>query len=507
MARGKVWLVGAGPGDPGLITARGLELLRGADVVLHDSLAHPSLLVEAHGEVRDVGKRYGVESPTQSSINEQLVALARAGKRVVRLKGGDPFLFARGGEEAEALADAGIPFEVVPGVPSPVGAAAYAGMSLTHRELSSSVTFITGSDRAGEEWSPAAWQKLATATDTICVLMGMRRLEEILAAIIAGGRPGDTPAAVIQWGARPEQRVVTATLETLAPLARTAGLSNPAIIVVGAIVQLRDRLRWYDSRPLFGKRVLVPRAAHQATVTAHAIRERAALPVLFPVIEIHDPPDVERLRRAARAVDDYSWVVFTSVNGVERFFSALKDVGRDARAFGRSRIAVIGPKTGDALEAHGLVADRVAEEFVGESLAAALTAEGERGRVLIPRALVAREELPAALRAAGFEVDVVPAYRTEPASSARAGELRRLLEEQLVDVVLFTSGSTVVSSCQLLGENAAKLLSTATVASIGPITTRAAREHGIEPAVTASEFTVDGLLDALEAHLAAPAVG
>jgi uroporphyrinogen III methyltransferase/synthase len=259
---GKVWLVGAGPGDPGLITVRGLRALSRADVVLHDALAHPALLDACAGaELRNVGKRYGEPSSKQDEINLQLIELARAGKRVVRLMGGDPFMFARGSEEAIALARAGVPFEIVPGVSSPVAASAYAGIPLTHREVSSSVTFITGSDRAGKEWSPEAWRKLATATDTICVLMGMWRLEAITSAIIEGGRDPRTPAAVVQWGARPEQRVVTGTLATIAERTRQEGLTNPAVIIVGHVVNLREEVRWYDAWPLFGKRVLVPRAA------------------------------------------------------------------------------------------------------------------------------------------------------------------------------------------------------------------------------------------------------
>ena len=329
MSVGKVWLVGAGPGDPGLITVRGLEALSRAEVVLYDALAHPSLLDACpNAEKVNVGKRYGVESPSQAEISDLIICHARAGKRVVRLKGGDPFLFARGSEEATVLARAGIPFEVVPGIPSAVGASAYAGLSLTHRDLSSSVTIITGSDKAGKEWSPDAWKKLATATDTICVLMGMRRIEEITAAIVEGGRPLTTPAAVVQWGTRPEQRVVTGTLGDIASRVRSAGVTNPAVIIVGEVVSLRDELRWFDSQPLFGKRVLIPRAPHQAESTARAVRARGADPVVFPVIEICDPPDSGALVRAAREAASFDWVVFTSANGVERFFTALAAQGR-----------------------------------------------------------------------------------------------------------------------------------------------------------------------------------
>ncbi len=501
MSVGKVWLVGAGPGDPGLITVRGLEALARAEVVLFDALAHPSLLDACpNAEKVNVGKRYGVESPSQAEISDLIICHARAGKRVVRLKGGDPFLFARGSEEATVLARAGIPFEVVPGIPSAVGASAYAGLSLTHRDLSSSVTIITGSDKAGKEWSPDAWKKLATATDTICVLMGMRRIEEITAAIVEENRPLTTPAAVVQWGTRPEQRVVTGTLGDIASRVRSAGVTNPAVIIVGEVVSLRDELRWFDSQPLFGKRVLIPRAPHQAESTARAVRARGADPVVFPVIEICDPPDPGALVRAAREAASFDWVVFTSANGVERFFAALAAQGRDARGFGGAQVAAIGPRTRSALAEHGILADLMADEYVGEALGKALIERGPVRRVLVPRALVARDALPELLRAAGAEVEVVAAYETRAVPPERAGALRELLSRGQVEVVLFTSGSTVASACDLIGADAPALLAAVAVASIGPITSRALAERGVTPTVTASTYTIDGLLDALAAH-------
>lgn len=498
---GKVWLIGAGPGDPGLITLRGAAALGGAEVVLHDALSHPALLelCAPGAELRDVGKRGGRRSPSQRWITEQLIELAAQGKRVARLKGGDPLLFARGAEEAEALARAGIPFEIVPGISSPVAAAAYAGISLTHRELSSSVTFITGSDREGGEWTPDAWKRLATATDTICVLMGMRRIEEITRALMDGGREPGTPAAVIQWAARPEQRVLVSTLGQVANDARAQGLSNPAIIVVGEVVRLREELRWFDRMPLFGKRLLLPRAASQARKTAAAVRERAAEPVVFPVIELREPPDPEPLRAAVADLSAYDWVLFTSTNGVERFFEELERSGLDARAFGRARVGVIGPGTAAALLARGVRADAMAREFVGEGLAREVLARGAR-RVLLARALVARDALPRLLREADVHVDVVPVYETVPASRERAAELRALLAGRGLDAILFTSSSTVDNLCDLLGADAASLVSRALVASIGPVTSEALGRRGITPDVVASVYTVEGLLDALEAY-------
>ena len=503
MTLGKVWLVGAGPGDPGLITVRGLEVLRRAEVVLYDTLSHPALLDAAsQAELHHVGKRFGEASASQSDINRQLIELARTGRRVVRLKGGDPLLFARGSEEALALVEAGIPFEIVPGISSPVAAAAYAGISLTHRELSSSTTFITGSDRAGKEWSPESWKRLATATDTVCVLMGMRRIEAIAQALMDGGRSAETPAAVIQWGARPEQRVVVARLGDIAHTARDAGLSNPAVIIVGEVVTLRESLRWYDTRPLFGRRVLVPRPAGQAERTAQALRERGAEPCVVPVIEIVPPADPAPLEAAVQRLSSYDWVLFTSANGVERVFAALRRAGRDARAFGTAKIAVIGPRTADALERCGVRADRVAEEHVGEGLARDLLSLGTPRRVLIARALVARDALPTLLRDAGAEVDVVAAYETRPAPPGPRS-LVELVETRAVDTVLFTSSSTVSTTVERLGPSARELLGGLTVASIGPITTRTAEDLGVRVDVTAATFTVDGLLDALEAYFAA----
>jgi uroporphyrinogen III methyltransferase / synthase len=498
--RGKIWLVGAGAGEPGLITTRGLSLLGSADVVLYDALAHPALLEACpQAELRNVGKRYAEDSASQDEIIRQLIELAHQGKRVVRLKGGDPLMFARGAEEALALAEAGVRFEIVPGVSSPVAASAYAGISLTHRDVSSSVTFITGSDRAGKEWSPESWKKLATATDTICVLMGMRRIAEITQAIIDGGRSPGTPAAVIHWGARPEQRVVTGRLDQIAEASLRAGLKNPSVIVIGEVVSLREKLNWYDSRPLSGKRVVIPRAADQARDTAAALRERGAVPVALPMIEIAPPPDPARLERAVAELSSYDWVLFTSGNAVEQVRQELERSGRDARAFGGAKVGVVGPKTAEALAKLGIKADLVAQEFVGEGLAGALLAAGVPRRALLLRALSAREALPDALRAAGTELDVVAAYETRPLRSSGA-ELVQRIEQASADAILFTSSSTVTSTIEALGVDAKQLLSRLVTCSIGPVTTRALEAAGLEPGVQASVYTVEGLLDALEAR-------
>ncbi len=491
--------MGAGPGEPDLITLRGRDLLAKAEVVLYDALSHPGLLEFCpQAELIDVGKRYGKRATPQPEITRLLLRFAGQGKRVVRLKGGDPLIFARGAEEALALAEAEVPFEVVPGISSPIAAAAFAGMSLTHRDLSSSVTFITGSDRAGKEWSPEAWQKLATATGTICVLMGMRRIEEITQAIIEGGRDPATPAAVVRWAARPKQRTVVSTLGEIAGAARKSGLSSPAIIIVGEIVQLREQMNWYESLPLFGQKILVPRPAHQAAKTAEEIRRRGAAAIVQPAIEIEPPARSDELECALSRLYVYDWIVLTSQNGVDRTMEALSRIGRDARAFSRTQIAVIGTRTGEALERFGLRADLVAPKFVAESLVEALLARlGSSRRILLCRAAQARDVLPVSLREAGAEVDVVAAYQTHSVT----GGARKALEEaaQQCDVVLLTSSSMVTSLMQALGDRVAELLSERWVLSIGPITTATCKEAGIRVDVEAAEHTVTGALDALEA--------
>jgi len=499
--QGHVWLVGAGPGDPDLITWRGVQLLGEAEVVLYDALSHPELLrLCPQAEIRDVGKRYGQRATPQPEITRQLLELAKSGKKVVRLKGGDPLMFARGSEEALALSEAGVRFEIVPGVTSPVAASAFAGISLTHREASSSVTFITGSDRAGQEWSPEAWKKLATATGTICVFMGMRRIGEITQAVQDGGRAPETPAAVVRWGARPKQRTVVGTLADIAQKSQDAGLSSPAIIIIGEVVELRKQLRWYDNQPLFGKHVLVARPAHQATSTAGALRRRSAGPLIAPAIEIMPSPEPERLRAAVLEAKDFDWVVFTSANGVRAFFEQVDEQGLDSRVFGRARIAVIGPKTGHALAERGIRPDVCARTYVAESLLSALLEQsGSLGRVLLPRAKEAREVLPDELAKAGAEVDVVPAYETRPVQGTARAHLIESLRES--DVVLLTSSSMVDSVVASLSGKK-ELLGAKVILCIGPVTAGTARRHGLRVDVESKVHTVDGALDALERYFA-----
>jgi len=505
---GEVYLVGAGPGDEGLLTVRGAELLASADVVLHDELVHPAVLGLARpdADVQHVGKRGGTplaKQATQDDIERRLVELARAGRSVVRLKGGDPFLFGRGSEEAEALAAAGVPFEIVPGVCSPIAAAAYAGISLTHRDHATSVTFVSGTTRKGEGFD---WGELESVRGTLCVLMGLRRLEEITQALAdSKARRPDTPAAVISKGTRADQRVVRGTLADIASRARDAGLESPALMVVGPVVELRDVIRWYDRRPLFGKRVLVTRPSGQAETTARSLRRRGADPIELPTIRLGSPPDWDQVLRAVADLesDQYEYVVFTSANGVAWFWKAIEQRQADARVFGRARIAAIGPATDRALRDHGVRADIVPTSFVAEELAAAILEDGSKrgirdARVLLPRARVAREVLPETLRAGGHRVDVLPVYETRPADDDARSQLVTSLRERAIDIVLLTSSSTVDSLCELTAPNTAALLAGLTIASIGPITTATAEKHGLQVAVTATHSTSDGLIAALE---------
>ena len=504
MVNAKVWLVGAGPGDPDLIAVRGLEILRRADVVLHDTLVHPALLEECRPDatVIDVGKRYGGRSTPEEEIIRLLIEHARAGRSTVRLKGGDPFLFARGAEETEALAASGIPFGIVPGISSPVGTTAFAGIPLTHRDVSSSVTFITGSDRAGRPWCAQAWQRLATATDTLCILMGMRRIEEITTALMEGGRAADTPAAVIHRGARCEQRVLVGTLGGLAAQVSQTGFSNPGLIVVGDVVRFRERLRWFDVGPLFGKRLLLARAAEQQNSSADELRRRGAAAVPMPLISIEDPPEPQLLRLAVRRLHAYDWILVTSANGARRLCEAVTAEGLDARAFATAKIGAIGPKTAEALSPLGLKPDLVAEQHVAEGLVADLLGRGAIGRALLVRALEARDVLPDQLSRAGVQVDVVAAYQTRQLSEQQGPQLRSMLLAGDIDAVLVTSSSMANALADALGDRARELLSGTVVASIGPVTTETLRRAGLDVQVVARTFTIAGILDALEEYFA-----
>lgn len=482
-----VYLVGAGPGDPGLLTVRGAQVLRQADVVVYDRLSVASLLDVAPeaAERIGVGKAPGRVTMPQEEINALLVERGKAGQTVVRLKGGDPFVFARGGEEAAALLDAGVPFEVVPGITSAVAAPAYAGMPVTMRHSSTSFTVVTGHEdprRAGEEGS-VDWDAVARVGGTIVILMGVERWPRIAERLLAGGRAPDTPAAAVRWGTRAEQETVRATLATLG----AHELAPPSVIVVGDVAALD--LAWFTERPLFGRRVVITRPRAQAAALADRLGALGAGVVTVAAIAITDPSDGGQAVRAAVgkvAAGEYRWLVFTSVNGVERFFAHLPD----ARRLGGTSVAVIGTGTADALARYRVVPDLVPERFVAEGLLEAFPAPTTAGeRVLLARAEAARDVLPEGLRAMGWEVDVVPAYRTVPGDIAP-----ELLDAAAAaDAVCFTSSSTVTAYLDVAGPQAVP----PTVVCIGPITARTAREHGLTVAAEATVHSIDGLVDAL----------
>lgn len=505
-ATGKVYLIGAGPGDPELVTARALRRLAEADVVLYDALVHPDLLGRCRegAELEFVGKRGGAPSARQDRINERLVDLARAGRVVARLKGGDPYLFGRGSEEAEVLADHEIPFEVIPGVPSPLAATAYAGISLTHRDLASSVAYVTATESPEKDRTAHDWAKLATATQTLVIFMGLRKLDTLMALLVAHGRSPSTPVAVVQSASLASQRTVVGTIADIVSKVREAGITMPALTIVGEVVTLRDKLRWFDRAPLFGKRVLVTRPSGRAGALSQLLRDRGAEPVEAPTIRIADPEDGGPLAEAVREVARYDWIVFTSRNGVDRFFAELARQRGDARRLGRAKVAAIGPGTAEELTAHGVVADQVPGEYRGEAVAQSILdvyAGDLTGlRVLLPRAAVARDVVPDTLRAAGAEVDVVAAYRSVSPEGEAIERLRRLVRNREIDVVTFTASSTVTNLVELLGKGGAEALSALTVASIGPITTETAERLNVRVTVTATEYTNEGLVAALATY-------
>ena len=503
-SRGKVYLIGAGPGDPGLFTLKGKRCLEEADVVVYDYLANPRLLryVKPDAEVIYVGKRAGQHTLPQEEIGRLLVERAHQGKVVARLKGGDPFVFGRGGEEAEELVAARIPFEVVPGVTAAVAAPAYAGIPLTHRDFTSTVAFVTGHEDPTKEETSIAWDKIATGIGTLVFFMGVGQLPEIVARLTQHGRSPDTPAAVIRWGTRAEQEVVTGTLADLAEKCR--GMKPPALIVVGEVVALREKLRWFEAMPLSGRRILITRAREQASSFAQLLEAAGAEVMEFPTITFAPPESWGPLDAAIVRLREYQWIIFTSANGVRFFWERLQAAGRDVRDLFGMTVCAIGPATAAELQSLGVRADIVPAEFKAEALVEAIGtvagADGLRGsRVLLARAAEAREVLPEELTRRGAQVDVVPAYRTVK-SAPDAEVLRDMLREGKIHAVTFTSSSTVKHFLELVGEEAETLLKGVVVASIGPITAETAARHGIVSHIVPENYTIPTLAEALIKH-------
>ena len=490
-----VSLVGAGPGDPGLLTRRGLARLQSCDVLVYDALVGAELprLARAGAELIYVGKRAGHHSMTQDEINEVIVKHAREGKTVCRLKGGDPFVFGRGGEEALFCRENEVPFEIVPGVTSSIAAPAYAGIPVTHRDVASSFAVVTGhtaSDDAPPERFPVA--------DTLVFLMGVRALPQIVARLKGRGEREDKPVALVRWGTTNGQQTVVGTLATIEAEVERAGLKSPALIVVGDVVDLRQRLRWFDNRPLWNQTVVVTRSREQASSLVENLEQMGARVLQCPTIRVEPLPSSPDLDAQIATLWKKEWVVFTSTNGVETFWNKLGELRCDARAFGPAMIAAIGPATVAALKQRGINPDFVPESSVSENVAQGLIERGaNRGKVLVVRALETREVIETQLRAAGAEVEVAAVYRTAPDLS-NVEATRAAIEAGEVNWVSFTSSSTVRNFVEALGaEFVAAHRAQFRVAVIGPITAASAREFGLEPDVEAAAASVEALAEAL----------
>lgn len=486
----KVYLVGAGPGDPDLITWKGRNILARADAILYDHLASEALLELAPERCERiyVGKKKSVHAYPQEVICEMMIERARRGLIVVRLKGGDPFIFGRGGEELEALASAGIVFEVVPGVTSPLGIAAYSGVPLTHRDHTSVVTFITGHSVQGIDWS-----KVGQA-ETLVIFMGIFAIREIVHEIIVRGRAATTPAMAVRWGTRPDQQTVVGTLADLADRIEAVQLKPPATVIIGEVVALREKLNWFERLPLFGRKIVVTRAQQQAGEFAASLRALGAQAIELPVISLEPPSDTSPLDAAIATLSTYHWLIFTSVNGVRFFLERLDQSTSDLRLL-RARICAIGPATRRAIESAHLKVDVMPPEFVAESVVAALGAQDLNGkRILLPRAAMARDVIPTELRKLGAQVDVVEAYRNVIPERSTVHAKAIFDDARKPDWITFTSSSTVKNLLSIVPR---EMLRGVRIASIGPVTSQTVRKHGLEVDVEAEPYTIEGLVRAL----------
>jgi uroporphyrinogen III methyltransferase/synthase len=497
---GKVYLVGAGPGDPGLITVKGLACIQKADVIIYDYLAASIFLKHARKNVEliYVGKKGGSHTLAQERINDLIVEKAQSGAMVTRLKGGDPFIFGRGGEEAEVLFNNGVPFEIVPGVTSAIAAPAYAGIPLTHRKYTATVAFVTGHEDPDKAESAIDWASIARGMGTVVFLMGVKNLPHIAQQLIVHGKPPDTPVALVRWGTTSRQVTISGTLDTIVEKVKKAGLKAPAIIIVGDVVHLRRILNWYEDRPLLGKKIVVTRARAQASDLVELLSELGAECLECPTIIIEPPEDYTPLDRAIKNISTYDWVIFTSVNGVAFFFERLFAAGKDVRAFNNLQTATIGPATEKKLFDFGLNSDIVPESYRAESVVKAFGGMDIKGnKILLPRAEEARPILPVELIKMGAVVDEIPVYRTA-AVDDEGDQLIKRLEEQSIDMITFTSSSTVKNFKALIPSKESKtLLKGVTIASIGPITTDTASELGFDVHITAQSYTIPGLCEAI----------
>jgi uroporphyrinogen III methyltransferase / synthase len=502
MKKGSVYLVGAGPGDAGLLTMRGAELLSRADVVVYDALVNPDLLRLAPrtAEIIYGGKRAKDHAIPQEELNALLVSKAKSGKTVVRLKGGDPYIFGRGGEEAEELAAANIPFEVVPGVSSIVAAPNYAGIPITHRDHCSSFTVITGHEDPTKEESSIDWEQVARTPGTKVILMGVERIASLASSLMAGGMSPDTPVGMVRWGTTGRQRSIEGTLQTIADVVAKSGFKAPAVTVIGDVVKLRRRLNWAEKRPLFGKRIVVTRTREQASQLTQQLTERGAEVLEVPTIRIEAPDERQALVECMAGLGEYDWIVFTSPNGVTQFFEFFFRSFEDVRDLGAVRFAAVGPATAAKLKELHLKVDLMPERYLTNEIASAFKSyqDIENVRILLLRAQVANPELVQALEKLGAIVDDVSVYKTVPETEDRNGAAARLNEDG-ADWITFTSSSTVQNFHTRFNlPELLKRFPSLRTASIGPETSKALLALGLTPSVEARVHTIDGLVQALE---------
>ena len=495
--KGKVYIIGAGPGDPGLITLKGLQCLREANVVIYDYLVGEDILLHADKKSRMIyaGKKGKDHTIPQAEINALLVKEVEAGNIVARLKGGDPFLFGRGGEEAEALAGAGLPFEVVPGVTSAMSVPAYAGMPLTHRGFASTMAFVTGHEDPVKDNSDIDWKALA-GIGTLVFLMGVKNLPNIVANLRSNGKNPATPAALIRWGTTPDQETLVSTLGDIVRRAEETGFRPPAVLVVGGVVSLREHLNWFEKKPLFGKGIVITRPHEQAEEFASLLQAQGARVIHFPTIKIVPADDLSDLDRAIGAIGDYQWIIFTSANGVSHFFRRLRELGKDIRDLKGIRICAIGPATGGAVEDRGIRVDLVPESFISEGVIEAFREENVKGsRILLPRAEAARDVIPGGLAKLGATVDVTTVYRTV-SSGRKKSELEEWIKKGKVDVITFTSSSTVTNFIKIMGRDFS-LPSQVRIACIGPVTAATAKKAGLKINIMQERYTIPGLVEGI----------
>jgi uroporphyrinogen III methyltransferase/synthase len=505
MTKGKVYLIGAGPGDIGLLTVKGMRCLQKAETVVYDFHLNAQILnyINHEAEFIYAGKRGGHHEMTQDLINQALITKAKEGKIVCRLKGGDPFVFGRGGEEAEILAAEGIEFEVIPGISSSIAAPAYAGIPLTHRKYSSSFSVITGNEDITKPESTIDWSKLVAGFDTLVFLMGVKNIENISHKLIEHGKPADTPAAVVRWGTRPDQKTVVGTLADIAAKVKQEILRPPAVMVVGNVVKLRDSLRWYENKPLFGQRVLITR---QYTEDYTPLEDLGAEIFEFPTIKTIAPESFASLDAAIDTIGSYHWLIFTSTSGLKFFMQRFLVKGLDIRDLKGIKLCAIGTKTEEAMRNYGLKVDIVPEEFNAEGLVSAIvkfhSTEGQTSgllkglRILLPRADVARDVFPQKVRGLGAVIDTPVAYRTvRPERHGR--RLKRFLKEGRISVATFTSAATFTNFIEMMGEDAMDLLKPAAIAAIGPVTEQAIVRSGLKVSIIPKEATIKAMVDAV----------